>query len=61
MDNWIDLILDRGDCARHNAKRGLPCWWLHASKRGKVLPAICNNRARRAGFHDTETSVKIDG
>ncbi len=44
----IPEVFEREDCKKHNAPIDLPCWYVHAAK-GR-LPAICNDRAIRAGF-----------
>lgn len=46
---FMELVLERGGCTKHNASIGTPCWLIEMSSAG-VLGAICNKRARAAGF-----------
>lgn len=46
---FMTTILDRGPCARHQVPAGIPCWHITMSSAG-TLAAICNKRARAAGF-----------
>lgn len=47
---FLDTILDRRPCPKHKAAIGEPCWVLERSLRGGAL-AVCNRRARAAGFN----------
>lgn len=45
----IPDVLDRSACAKHNAEFYNPCWTIWKLDGGKS-PAVCNSRAKRAGF-----------
>lgn len=49
MDNRIKQIVENSRCGAHGAHEGVSCWGLETSS-GRVLSAICNKRAKRAGF-----------
>lgn len=46
----IPEVIDRASCDKHRAITGKPCWQVWTLAGGK-LPAICNARAKRAGFN----------
>lgn len=61
-ENKIDQILIQEWCDRHGVPQGVPCWWIHSGVVfGKVTPAICGNRAEKAGFigHITDKSKRV--
>lgn len=45
----MDLVLERSMCPKHRAKIGDPCWGIITDE-GLGLGAVCNNRAKKAGF-----------
>lgn len=47
---YISDVLTRKACSKHEAEQGKPCWRIITSDTGEFLNAICNNRARRAGY-----------
>jgi hypothetical protein len=47
---FMDRILDRTDCKKHGADVGEPCHVI-INKNDKGILAICNTRAKRAGFN----------
>lgn len=49
-ESVIPVVIDRVSCTRHNRAPGHPCWWLWLLS-GRKSPAICNQRARSAGFN----------
>lgn len=48
----IDEIIDRVDCAKHNAAKGFPCFKIYYDN-GRVEhgPGICGTRVTKAGFN----------
>lgn len=56
----MDDILRTTDCRKHKASHDQPCWHLFRVT-GSVVFAVCNSRARRAGFHGkiSPTSLNI--
>lgn len=51
MDEKMEKILATTHCNKHGGSKFIPCWWL-ASLDGNpsTLRAVCNERARRAGY-----------
>ena len=49
MDEFVFTIIDRQKCSRHNAPSGTPCWHI-IGENGFGNAAICNKRAKSAGF-----------
>ncbi len=47
--NWLPSLIDREACDKHKVPLGTPCFHVKTVA-GKVLPGICNLRARNAGF-----------
>lgn len=39
------------ECIKHDATFYMPCWWIDSSTKFGHYPAICNERAVRAGLH----------
>lgn len=59
---YMETILNRVACGKHNAVVGVPCWFVipDASKFGMLFGA-CGSRTRKAGFVGTSTqdSLKV--
>ncbi len=53
---FISRILDREACDEHKMPIGIPCWHIHTTSDG-YKPAVCNERAKKAGF-DSNISEK---
>lgn len=47
--NYIPTVLDRQECTKHGVPKGVPC--LHIPAKRGYLPAVCNKRAKAAGFN----------
>lgn len=47
---YLDSIIERSHCDKHKVEKGLPCYQMLRSD-GTALGAICNGRARSAGFN----------
>ncbi len=58
---FMEDVIDRQPCKRHDADKGLPCWHLPDST-GFGLGAICNWRAKKAGFNNKidERSLRLN-
>jgi hypothetical protein len=50
MDRFIETVLDREGCNKHNALKGAPCFLIRKNEGFGHYAAICNKRAKRAGF-----------
>lgn len=50
MDKYIQTILDREACNRHQAPNGIPCFHIPKSTENGYFAGICNRRAKKAGF-----------
>lgn len=48
-ERFLERILNRNSCGKHKADLGNPCWWIEDSF-GFSKMAICNKRAKKAGF-----------
>lgn len=48
---FMDAILERKACQRHDASVGDPCWGITQSD-GLGRGAVCNGRAKAAGFNN---------
>lgn len=46
---YMDAILSRTTCKRHNVPEDIPCWSFISSS-GDILRSVCDKRARRAGL-----------
>lgn len=46
----IPEVVDGSFCGRHSANGGSPCWWIYPLSGGSRMPAVCNSRAKNAGF-----------
>lgn len=57
---YMKDVIHRQPCKRHDADKGDPCWLL--SKEGFQLGAICNWRAKKAGFNHKidERSLRLN-
>lgn len=55
----ITRISAETDCPKHSAVKGFACWDIYTSG-GKILSAVCNKRARKAGFvgHISDTAMR---
>lgn len=49
MDSNVKKIVESSRCGAHSASEGVSCWGIYTSS-GTVLSAICNKRAKRAGY-----------
>lgn len=49
FDRHIGSIVNSGDCGKHRARPGDPCWLLEGSN-GALLFGVCNKRAKKAGY-----------
>jgi hypothetical protein len=47
---FMEDVINRETCRRHGTDIGQACWSWHDSS-GFLLGAVCNNRAKRAGFN----------
>lgn len=45
----VSTIIERQHCNRHHAKIGFACWDIHTAT-GSILSAVCDRRAKAAGF-----------
>lgn len=48
----IPTIINRTGCTKHNKNEGYPCWSIE-TKTEEHKPAVCNSRAKKAGFVGT--------
>lgn len=48
---FMDAILERKACQKHEASVGDPCWGIVQSD-GLGRGAVCNRRAKAAGFNN---------
>lgn len=49
-DSFVRDVTNRTVCDKHNVvQHGRPCWWIHTLAGGLHM-AVCNSRAKRAGF-----------
>lgn len=47
----IDIIIAKEPCKRHDVGLGVPCWFVPcATGPNPYFKAICNRRAKRAGY-----------
>lgn len=49
-DRYLDRIIDETSCKKHEAEAGDPCWGV-AELSGLGRGAVCNSRAKKAGFN----------
>jgi hypothetical protein len=47
----VQAVIETVGCKRHAAERLEPCWWLNQTNKHKISFAICDARARAAGFN----------
>lgn len=57
---YMETVLTRVPCAKHNAHRGDPCWLVipDASKFGLLFGA-CGSRTKKAGFVGTPNQASL--
>ena len=48
-ENFVATVMERTSCKRHGVEEGVACWPMYPVQ-GPPLSAICNKRAKRAGF-----------
>jgi hypothetical protein len=58
---FIERILNREACDKHNAPLGIPCWHVNTTTEG-YKPAICNERAISAGCNNkiSDKSMRLN-
>lgn len=57
----IRQIASAKACDKHGAHHGKPCWWIPAGSTAIGLyAAVCNSRARRAGFHGKISPISLN-
>jgi hypothetical protein len=58
---YLDAVLERQSCQKHDAEKGSPCWGITESS-GVGRGAVCNKRAKRAGFNNkvSEKSLRLN-
>lgn len=56
----IPTVLENRGCLPHGVHRGEPCWQIYQSN-GNILGAICNRRARLAGFTGKISPESLSG
>lgn len=54
----IPEVMARETCKVHRAEKNQPCWWLWLLSDRKT-EAICNARAKRAGFNAEITPTSM--
>jgi hypothetical protein len=47
----IQAVIETVGCTRHAAERLKPCWWTKQNTSSKISFAVCDARARDAGFN----------
>lgn len=59
-EQFVWTVVDREPCGKHQAHKGTPCWQIIQSD-GMGTGAICNKRARKAGFNHriSEKSLRL--
>ena len=58
MDQNVKKIVASSRCGVHGATEGVSCWGIETSS-GIVLSAVCNKRAKRAGYNGQITPGAI--
>lgn len=48
-ERYLQTVIDRQPCGKHNADKGEPCFTLPKTR--GYTTAVCNRRAKRAGFN----------
>lgn len=58
---FMDSVIERVPCKRHASEKGSPCWGITTSS-GLGLGAVCNWRAKKAGFNHkiSEKSLRLN-
>lgn len=58
---FVERIMNRESCDNHKVPLGVPCWHIHTTSAG-YKPAICNERAIRAGCNSpiSEKAVQLN-
>lgn len=59
-ETFLKTIIDREACGKHRAHRGTACWTIIQSD-GFGKSAVCNQRAKKAGFRHkiNEKSLRL--
>lgn len=47
---FVVAVTEREECKKHSASIGWPCWGIIQAD-GLYMNAVCNTRARKAGFN----------
>lgn len=47
---FVVAVTERQECKKHSASIGWPCWGIIQAD-GLYMNAVCNTRARKAGFN----------
>lgn len=57
---FVQSVVDKVGCNKHDADKGFACWGIETSS-GLGLGAVCNRRAKRAGFNHkiSEASLRL--
>lgn len=56
---YMPSILERSHCDKHNVPKGIPCFHIPGIRGYKA--AICNGRARSAGFVGKISAMSLTG
>jgi hypothetical protein len=49
-DRFMETVTHRVPCKRHQKEAGFPCWHIVSDGRNAMF-AVCNWRAKKAGFN----------
>lgn len=55
FESKIGTVIGATDCRKHDAEELVPCWII-----ADQFGAVCNSRARRAGFHGKISPVSLN-
>lgn len=56
--SYLTTVIARGACKKHSVEKFIPCFTIHTSG-GRKLPAVCNHRAKQAGFYGTPSKSSL--
>ncbi len=59
---YLDNVMGRTSCLSHTADINEPCWWVFQTRGGRSR-AVCNTRAKKAGYfaQPSRSALQIGG